>query len=100
MMGAKGLSGSVMVVALALLACSMGDKEEARYEAIEKKACACADKTCADSAFADFKQAFNETKTTRVNQENSQRISKASEKTTICLIKQGVAISEITAAVQ
>lgn len=84
----------------ALAACNLGGEDADRFEALQRKACACSDNACATAVLAEFESAVQEMKSSRANQENSARILEASQQTTVCLVRNGVPPKDIQDAVK
>jgi hypothetical protein len=59
---------------------------------LEKKACACADKTCADAAFKDFMAVVEDMKKTeaKVSNEDGQKLGTSTASIVKCLMAKGV----------
>ncbi len=59
---------------------------------LEKKACACADKGCADSAFKDFMTVVEDMKKTeaKVSNEDGQKLGTSTANIVKCLMAKGV----------
>jgi hypothetical protein len=85
----------IMVVGF-FIATAFGCKKSNKYvdqlADIEKKACACADKTCADAAFKDFMTVVADMKKTeaKVSDDDGQKLGTHTANIVKCIMKNGV----------
>lgn len=72
-----------------------GGKAVGKIEALQTKACACTNKSCAANALKDFRTLFLEVKDLRVGKSDYNRIKKASAGITKCLLKNGISPQQV-----
>jgi len=86
----------IIVVVGVVMAMASGCKKTNKYVGqladIEKKACACADKSCADAAFKDFIAVVGDMKKTqeKVNNDDGQKLGIHTANIFKCIVKNGV----------
>ena len=85
----------MLCLLVAAAGCGAGSDAVSKVAAVEKQACACTDRACADEALVEFKRVFEEVRHEKVSKENSQKLKESAEQITRCLLKQGVPANKI-----
>ena len=96
---------TAVLAALSIVAAASGCKSKSyavQLSDLDKKACACKDKACGESALKELKSIFedmNKTKATGSNEE-LQQISQSSGNIAKCIIQSGVAPQDVLKVAQ
>ncbi len=94
--GAMAIFVAALVAAM-IIGCSKAKTHVEKVQNLQKKACACADKACAEDALKDFQALYQDMKKSDAsgNKEELKQIHDASKATTQCLVKQGITADQI-----
>lgn len=90
---------AALTVTLALGACGGGAEEAIKdFEALNKKACACTDKACADAAFEELRALADRHKNATSHREaDVEKLTYWLEGAAKCLVAKGVTLEQLQA---
>ena len=98
----KMLKGAMAIIVAAVVVtmvfgCSKAKSHVQKIQDLQKKACACTDKACAEAALKDFAVIYEGMKKSNASGTEAElkQIHDASKATTECIVKQGVTADQI-----
>lgn len=99
--GSMAIIVAVLVIAM-VSGCSKAKTHVQKIQDLQKTACACADKACAEASLKDFQAIYQDMKKSNASGTEAElkQIHDASKATTECLVKKGITADQIKSIFQ